>query len=196
MGHDFGGPRSEEDTALYEGVSIKNVNGTDLYSKAFRVLDMLADNVVEANVADDSYERQFITDFGLNKPSNEPSFLNLVIETMVKKCPEQVENFYYQPIYEYTFKGKNANPTVYNIFRQKIIEFYPKNEWRVFLKQKKDYDDLYVWVIKKTAKPALNTSLKLHSQDTGLSNYILGACLCEVGFNDAFDHYFRIQLIL
>ena len=191
--HDFGGPRSEEVTALYNGLSIKNVNGLDLYTKAYRVLDVIANNVVVANAAiaaDDSYERQFITDFGLNKPSNEPSFLNLVIETMVKKCPDQVADFYYQPIYEYAFKGKAANPIVYNIFKQKIKEFYPKNEWRVFLKQKKNYDDLYVWVIKKTLKPPLNTSLRLHSQDTGLSNYVLGACLCEVGFNAAFDALF------
>jgi hypothetical protein len=204
--HDFGGSRSEDPNALYNGLSIKNVNDTNIYDKFVKIFDKLANDVVanvqaEAGVLTQTdvniYENQFILDFGNDKPSNEPAFLNLTIEAMVKRCPDQIEDFYYQPIYEYTIKNYLDNQTIYNLFKAKIKEFYPIGEWRIFVKVKNrtkngvNTIDLYIYVVKKTEKIALNTSLRFHSQDTGLSNYILGICLCEQGFNEAFDKLFN-----
>jgi hypothetical protein len=182
------------------GAAVKN---TDIYSRVLEVFTMIANSFKAGQMGES------ITD----EPSNtwlrelnneiadidEDKYMSTIIRAIVTHCPDMVNEFYYKPMYLYVCKYDEKKMTksqyivMYELFRDKIIEFFPKDEWMIFVKPDDTKEDIHLYIFKKNIEGAFLSDriLDKHTQDMGLEDIPLGIALKMKDFNHIYDTFVK-----
>jgi hypothetical protein len=129
---------------------------------------------------------------------DEDKYMSTIIRAIVTHCPDIVNEFYYKPMYLYVCKydekkmTKSQYQVMYNLFRDKIADFFPKEKWMIFIKPEDTKEDIHLYVFKKNIVGAFlsNRNLGIHTQDMGLEDIPLGIALKMEAFNDIYNEFF------
>ena len=87
----------------------------------------------------------------------------------------------------------NAYDVLYNLFVEKIIEIFPKaDDWIIFIKPDDVKEDIHLFVFKfdPTEHLSTNTNLGLYTQDMGLEDIPLAACMNMAELKGVYDIIF------
>ena len=195
--HDLNSIRGREAMLGTENIfSVARTDGIreDLYAKIYSTFETIVNDINTSipQYAEDKLETKFLTDF--KNPSttiDEPTYLSIIIDSIMLHCPERVDDFFYKPVIGFVLRNVVKNNSLYEILREKVKTYYPPDKWYLFMKvkQKGEIRDLYLSVMKKPDTPFNDTTLELYMQDMGLTNN-LDFTLQEQAYIDAYNSIF------
>ena len=125
--------------------------------------------------------------------------MSTIIRAIVTHCPDMVNEFYYKPMhlyickYDQTKMTRSQYDTMYELFRDKIIELFPVAEWMIFVKKDDTKENIHLYIFKKNPDPNAilsNRNLGMHTQDMGLEDIPLGIALNLKDFIDIHNNFF------
>ena len=131
---------------------------------------------------------------------NEDKYMSAIIRTMIKHCPDMLTEFYYKPMYVYVCKyddsktTKSAYDVLYDLFRDKIMEIFPKEEgWMIFANPNDSITNIHLYVFKPPDQSgdSVDVDLGFYTQDMGLEDIPLGAALRMKSFIEIYDAFFQ-----
>jgi hypothetical protein len=195
QGHDLDSKRGRE--AVLGGENIFTLfNGAagsiNIYTLINGVFKSIVSGINTNLNGDEKMEKKFLEDYKANSSNiDEPMYLSTVIDAIALHCPERIDDFFYNPIVGFVLRDVVNNKFLYDLLNAKILQFYPYNEWYLFMKVKTSdgKTDLYLSVAKKPQREFNDTTLKLYEQDMGIGNS-LDMTFQESAYIAAYDAIF------
>jgi hypothetical protein len=185
------------------GAAVKN---SEIYDKVLRVFTEIANDFKNGPMgqaivaANDEPSKTWLTELdNVISTINEDKYMSTIIRAIVTHCPDMVNEFYYKPMhlyickYDQTKMTRSQYDTMYELFRDKIIELFPVAEWMMFVKKDDTKENIHLYIFKNPDPQAIlsNRNLGMHTQDMGLEDIPLGIALKLHEFTDIHQSFFQ-----